>query len=167
MKFKSAEADWNISFVSQHVEGRNPGGMVARKLYRRGELGLGVLDRRWESEAGSGEDLDEEISEVCCRFLDECVPDDGVDGDGPDHVDDKGEEEGHELDVEHCARRERDQLWPTAERDGYCAGGLGRYVYDADGDSECSAEHDAAHRDEDDGSPRQTLGLGTAGVVKV
>jgi hypothetical protein len=25
MKFKSAEADWNTSFVSQHVEGRNPG----------------------------------------------------------------------------------------------------------------------------------------------
>jgi hypothetical protein len=25
MKFKSAEADWNTSFVSQHVEGRNSG----------------------------------------------------------------------------------------------------------------------------------------------
>jgi len=23
MKFKSAEADWNTSFVSQHMEGRN------------------------------------------------------------------------------------------------------------------------------------------------
>ncbi len=36
MKFKSAEADWNTSFVSQHVEGRNPGRAVARKLYRLG-----------------------------------------------------------------------------------------------------------------------------------
>lgn len=44
MKFKSAEADWNTSFVSQQVDGRNPGGTVARKLYRRGELGLGVLE---------------------------------------------------------------------------------------------------------------------------
>jgi hypothetical protein len=39
MKFKSAEADWNISVVSQHVDDRNSRAAVARKLYRLGAMG--------------------------------------------------------------------------------------------------------------------------------
>jgi hypothetical protein len=39
MKFKSAEADWNTSFVSQHAEGRNSKVSVARKLYRLSAAG--------------------------------------------------------------------------------------------------------------------------------
>jgi hypothetical protein len=36
MKFKSAEADWNTSFVSQHAKGRNWRHLLAGKLYRLG-----------------------------------------------------------------------------------------------------------------------------------
>src|SRR5271154_4908039 len=39
MKFKSAEADWNRSFVSQHAEGRNSRCGLTRKLYRLGGMG--------------------------------------------------------------------------------------------------------------------------------
>jgi hypothetical protein len=39
MKFKSAEADWNTLFVSQHAEGRNLGRTVPRKLYRLSAMG--------------------------------------------------------------------------------------------------------------------------------
>ena len=45
MKFKSAEADWNTSFVSQHVEGRNPGSGGGAEVVSTGRDGVGVLDR--------------------------------------------------------------------------------------------------------------------------
>jgi hypothetical protein len=56
MKFKSAEADWNTSFVSQHAKGRNWRHQLAGKLYRLGCRRVGVLDGLREWKAGSGED---------------------------------------------------------------------------------------------------------------
>ncbi len=102
MKFKSAEADWNISFVSQQVEGRNSGCSVVQKLYRLDATGwvywIGYVSRSL-FRRGRYEDL----FEVCYQFLDERFSGDGIDGYGPDHGDHKGEEEDREFHDEHCA----------------------------------------------------------------
>ena len=42
---------------------------------------------------GGGEDVDEGLLEICRRFLDESVPDDGGDGWGTEHVDGESKEE--------------------------------------------------------------------------
>ena len=86
MKFKSAEADWNTSFVSQHMEGRNWKDAVARKWYRRSGCGEQVMVSR---SPGGVEDVDEGLLEVCRRFLDESASDDGSNGCGTEQT--KGE----------------------------------------------------------------------------
>ena len=130
MKFKSAEADWNTLFVPQHAEGRNSMYSVARKLYRLGAAGwvywTGDVSRTWFRRG-----LYEDLFEVCCEFLDERVPDNGVDGHGADLVDHEGEEEEWKLHDKHCASRDYDQLRADAEwndDDGFV-----QYHYDADG----------------------------------
>jgi hypothetical protein len=115
MKFKSAEADWNTSFVSQHVEGRNPGRAVARKLYRLGGTGWVYWTGYRSRNPGSGEDVNEEIFEVCCQFLDECVPSDRVDGHGPDHAGPEGKEEEWQLNDQPCARGDLEHPQPDTE----------------------------------------------------
>jgi hypothetical protein len=119
MKFKSAEADWNTSFVSQHVEGRNPGWAVARKLYRLCGTGwvywTGCRSRNPVRERTSNE----EIFEVCSQFLDECVPGGGIDGHGADDASPEAKEEERELDDQPCARRDHEQLQPNTERNDY------------------------------------------------
>ena len=56
MKFKSAEADWNTSFVSQHAKGRNCIDLLAGKLYRLGAAGWVYWIGCVSGKAGSGED---------------------------------------------------------------------------------------------------------------
>jgi len=94
MKFKSAEADWNTLFVSQQVEGRNPGATVVRKLYRPN----GTRWLYWRSEEVQSllrkEDANEQIFEVCCKFLGKCFSRDRFDGDGTKCARRKDEEEG-------------------------------------------------------------------------
>ena len=114
MKFKSAEADRNTSFVSQHAEGRNWRGAVARKLYRLGMTGW-VYWIGYGSRSRFRRERYEDLFEVCCKFLDERFPGDSVDGHGTDHVDRKGEEEERECDDEHRSGRKHEQLRAAAE----------------------------------------------------
>ena len=51
--------------------------------------GVGVLDRCRSRNPVRERTSNEEIFEVCCKFLDECVPGDWVDGYGADHADPK------------------------------------------------------------------------------
>jgi hypothetical protein len=60
---------------------------------------------------GSGEDVYEEILEVCCELLDECVPDCRVDGWGTDDADREGKEEREFYDS--GASDEYDKLEPV------------------------------------------------------
>jgi hypothetical protein len=85
------------------------------------------------SKAGSREDVDEDIFEVCCQFLDERISRGGVDGRGADHVNHEGEEEERKLHDEYCAGRDYEQLRADAEwnDDGFYD--FVRYHYDADG----------------------------------
>jgi hypothetical protein len=85
------------------------------------------------SKAGSREDVDEDLFEVCCEFLDERVPDNGVDGYGADHIDHEGEEEERKLRDKHCASRDYNQLRADAEWNDGCFDDFVRYHNDADG----------------------------------
>ncbi len=85
MKFKSAEADWNTSFVSQQVKGRNWRGMVARKLYRPGSVGVTVLEAL-EKRLLERRSMRRYLK-FAASFLDERISDDG----GADQVNRKEE----------------------------------------------------------------------------
>jgi len=104
MKFKSAEADWNTSFVPQHVEGRNPGRSVARKLYRLGGTAWVYWTRCRSRNPVRERTSNEEIFEVCCKFLDECVPGGWVDGYGADDASPEAKEEEWQFNEQPCAR---------------------------------------------------------------
>jgi hypothetical protein len=73
--------------------------------------------------AASERGQDEEIFEVCCEFLDERVPDGGVDGDGADHDVNCQTKEEKRRD-EHCADRE----YKRFHTDAGC-NGSGDFVY--------------------------------------
>jgi len=64
MKFKSAEADWNTSFVPQAGQRRNLWKNLTQKLYRR---------QAGEYKPGGGDVIDEEGVRVRRKFRDERV----------------------------------------------------------------------------------------------
>jgi hypothetical protein len=92
MKFKSAEADWNVLFVPQIAWGRNLWRFLTRKLYRRDAGG-------WVYWAGGdcanlirGEVADEERDGVCWKFFDELAAAGWFVRGGTECNDSKGEE---------------------------------------------------------------------------
>jgi hypothetical protein len=72
MKFKSAEADWNTSFVPQAGQRRNLWKNLTQKLYRR-QAGGWVYWADGEYQPGGGDVIDEEGVRVRRKFRDERV----------------------------------------------------------------------------------------------
>jgi hypothetical protein len=112
-------------------------------------------------EPGLGEDIYEEIFEVCCEFLDERFPGNGVDGHSADHINRKGKEEDWEFYDERRACSDYAE-WSNDGADNFSRCD---FCNSADCDRADPAEHNDHHGSKDDGWTGQTYDSGAAAVV--
>ncbi len=85
------------------------GDALTRKLYRPGARGWVYWTGNCSRDLVRERDVDEEIFEVCCEFLDERVPGGWVVWRRTDHIVRKGEEEERNHDDHVCSRNEQFQ----------------------------------------------------------